>query len=163
MPCPPTLTPISACPPFLFKLCHGDPWIRNKSGKQIYPSPSKLILRWQKISVSLHEIRALGLKENVQFCVAFWTPTSHMAAVSRCQCRGFMSEKLSRKRRKKRGITWQSLCSIFYLCVHTQTRLLNTQTFILLMPPELFLVFGGLSLLSFSSCATRVLSLLSWK
>lgn len=66
----------------------------------------------------------------------FGHPPSHMAAVSRCQCRGFISTKLP----PKKDITWQSRCTILYLCVHTLKLLLNIHTFVLLTHPESFLV-----------------------
>lgn len=38
----------------------------------MFPDPFELMLLcWQKISVSQHEIGTLGLMENVQFCILF--------------------------------------------------------------------------------------------
>lgn len=97
-----------------------------------------------------HEIEALGLVENVQFCIVFWTPTSHMAAVSRCQCRGFISKKLSQKRRYHMAVMVQYTVS---LCVRTQALLLKHTHTQSTDASWIISCVGGLSLPSFSSSA----------
>lgn len=53
--------------------------------------------------------------ENVQFCVVFWTPTtSHMAAASWCQCRGFISKKLY----PKKEVSHCSHCAVYFIFVY---------------------------------------------
>lgn len=57
----------------------------------------KMILCWQKIFVSQHEIVALRLMENVQFWILFWTQQSHDG------CRAFSRRKLPGKKKMSHG------------------------------------------------------------
>lgn len=58
------------------------------------PEPfKKMILCWQKIIVSQHEIVTLRLMENVQFLILFWPQQSHDS------CGAFSRKKVSGKKR----------------------------------------------------------------
>lgn len=67
-----------------------------------------MILCWQKIVVSQHEIVTLRLMENVQFLILFWPQQSHDS------CGVFSRKKVS----GKKDVTWQSGCCILHRIIY---------------------------------------------
>lgn len=99
----------------------------------------------------------LRLMKNVQFCVIFWTPTSHMAAASRC------IEDLLVRNFPKKDISHGRHGAVYCILVYTQKFccLTYTHSFYWCLLNHLVICWTLSSLLFFLCCLRSFL--LHWK